>query len=413
MGKVFLHSDLNNFFASVECLYNPSLRDKPVAVCGNPEARHGIVLAKNMLAKQKGVKTGEALWQAREKCPDIVFVKPHYDRYMKFSELVREIYKEYTDLIYPYGIDEAWLDVSSSTGLFGNGEKIADEIRERIKYELGITASVGVSYNKIFAKLGSDMKKPDATTVITKENFKEKVWPLPVSELLFVGLSTKRKLNMYSIKTIGDLANCDSKLLLSLLGKNGIMLQNFANGHEYADEVPFLQEPVIKSIGNSTTTPRDLLTDEDVRIVLYVLCESVAGRMRDHDFACRTVQIYIRNNDLRSYLRQGPLEFPTQNSYMLFDKAFSLYKQYHNGDPIRSIGVRACNLFVQSHVQLSLYPDVARNERRYQLECAIDKIRNRFGRNILTRGVMLTQKKLSSFDPTSNTFGGKVSSNEG
>lgn len=413
MGKVFLHSDLNNFFASVECLYNPSLRDKPVAVCGNPEARHGIVLAKNMLAKQKGVKTGEALWQAREKCPDIVFVKPHYDRYMKFSELVREIYKEYTDLIYPYGIDEAWLDVSSSTGLFGNGEKIADEIRERIKYELGITASVGVSYNKIFAKLGSDMKKPDATTVITKENFKEKVWPLPVSELLFVGLSTKRKLNMYSIKTIGDLANCDSKLLLSLLGKNGIMLQNFANGHEYADEVTFLQEPVIKSIGNSTTTPRDLLTDEDVRIVLYVLCESVAGRMRDHDFACRTVQIYIRNNDLRSYLRQGPLEFPTQNSYMLFDKAFSLYKQYHNGDPIRSIGVRACNLFVQSHVQLSLYPDVARNERRYQLECAIDKIRNRFGRNILTRGVMLTQKKLSSFDPTSNTFGGKVSSNEG
>ncbi len=413
MAKIFLHSDLNNFFASVECLYDPSLRDKPVAVCGNPEARHGIVLAKNMLAKKKGVKTGEALWQAKEKCPDLVFVKPHYDRYLKFSELAQEIYKEYTDLIYPYGIDEAWLDVTSSTGLFGSGEKMANEIRERIKYELGITASIGVSYNKVFAKLGSDMKKPDATTVITKENFKEKVWPLPVSDLLFVGSSTKKKLNLYSIKTIGDLANCDTKLLLSLLGKNGIMLQNFANGHEYADDVPYLQEPAIKSIGNSTTTPRDLITDEDVRIVLYVLCESVAGRMRDHDFACRTVQIYIRNKDLRSYLRQGPLEFPTQNSYMLFDKAFSLYKQYHNGDPIRSIGVRACNLFVQSHVQLSFYPDEAQNERRYQLECAIDKIRSRFGRNILTRGVMLTQRKLSSFDPTSNKFGGKVSTHEG
>ncbi len=413
MAKIFLHSDLNNFFASVECLYDPSLRDKPVAVCGNPEARHGIVLAKNMLAKKKGVKTGEALWQAKEKCPDLVFVKPHYDRYLKFSELAQEIYKEYTDLIYPYGIDEAWLDVTSSTGLFGSGEKMANEIRERIKYELGITASIGVSYNKVFAKLGSDMKKPDATTVITKENFKEKVWPLPVSDLLFAGSSTKKKLNLYSIKTIGDLANCDTKLLLSLLGKNGIMLQNFANGHEYADDVPYLQEPAIKSIGNSTTTPRDLITDEDVRIVLYVLCESVAGRMRDHDFACRTVQIYIRNKDLRSYLRQGPLEFPTQNSYMLFDKAFSLYKQYHNGDPIRSIGVRACNLFVQSHVQLSFYPDEAQNERRYQLECAIDKIRSRFGRNILTRGVMLTQRKLSSFDPTSNKFGGKVSTHEG
>lgn len=413
MAKIFLHSDLNNFFASVECLYDPSLRDKPVAVCGNPEARHGIVLAKNMLAKKKGVKTGEALWQAKEKCRDIVFVKPHYDRYLKFSELAQEIYKEYTDLIYPYGIDEAWLDVTSSTGLFGSGEKMANEIRERIKYELGITVSVGVSYNKVFAKLGSDMKKPDATTVITKENFMKKVWPLPVSDLLFVGSSTKRKLNLYSIKTIGDLATCDTKLLLSLLGKNGIMLQNFANGHEYADDVPHLQEPPIRSIGNSTTTPRDLITDDDVRIVLYVLCESVASRMRDHDFACRTVQIYIRNKDLRSCLRQGPLDFPTQNSYMLFDKAFSLYKQHHNGDPIRSIGVRACNLFVQSHVQLSFYPDVAQNERRYQLECAIDKIRNRFGRNILTRGVMLTQRKLSSFDPTSNTFGGKVSTHEG
>ena len=412
MSKVILHSDLNNFFASVECLYDPSIRNKPVAVCGNPEMRHGIVLAKNMLAKKKGVQTGEALWQAKEKCPDIVFVRPHYDKYLRFSELATEIYKQYTDLIYPYGIDEAWLDVSSSTNLFGDGEKIANEIREKIRYELGVTASVGVSYNKIFAKLGSDMKKPDATTVITKDNFKEKVWPLPVSDLLYVGSSTKKKLILYSIDTIGKLANCDSKLLKSLLGINGLMLKNFANGLECSDDAPFLQEPGIKSIGNSTTTPKDLVTDEDVRIVLYILCESVAGRMRDHDFACRTVQVYIRNKDLRGYLRQGPLEFPTQNSYMLFDKAFSLYKQHHNGDPIRSIGVRACNLFVQSNVQLSLFPDVARNERRYNLECAIDKIRGRFGRDVLTRGIMLTQRKLSSFDPSSNSFGGKVTSHE-
>lgn len=362
MEKTFLHSDLNNFFASVECLYDPSLRDKPVAVCGNPEMRHGIILAKNMLAKKQGVKTGEAIWQAKEKCKNLVLVRPHYDRYLRFSELAMNIYKRYTDMIYPFGIDEAWLDVTGSTKLFGDGEHIANEIREQIKFELGVTASVGVSFNKIFAKLGSDMKKPDATTVITKQNYKEKVWPLPVSDLLYVGSSTNEKLNLYSINTIGDLAKADTKLLLNLLGINGFMLKNFANGHETSDSAAFLQQPSIKSIGNSTTTPIDLVTDEDVRIVLYVLCESVAGRMREHNFACKTVQIYIRDKELRHFERQGPLEIPTSNSFLLFDKAFSLYKKHHNGAPIRSIGVRACNLFVRGHVQLSLLQDVARNE---------------------------------------------------
>ena len=197
MERVILHSDLNNFYASVECLYNPSLRGKPVAVAGDPEARHGIVLAKNYEAKACGVATGNPLWMAKQKCPDIIFVPPHYDLYMKYSQIAKEIYSEYTDQVEPYGLDECWLDVTGSTHLFGDGRRIANELRKRIKFELGVTASVGVSYNKIFAKLGSDMKKPDATTIITSDHFRDIVWPLPVNDLLYVGRATHNKLKRY------------------------------------------------------------------------------------------------------------------------------------------------------------------------------------------------------------------------
>ena len=279
--RIILHSDLNNFYASVECLYHPEYRGKPLAVLGDPEARHGIVLAKNYEAKAFDVKTGDPMWMAQKKCPDIVFVPPHYDLYMKHSKLIREIYSEYTDKVEPYGLDECWLDVSGSTMLFGSGEDIANEIRKRVKFELGVSVSVGVSFNKIFAKLGSDMKKPDATTVIESNRFKEIVWPLPVKELLYVGRATHAKLKRKGIFTIGDLANSNPENLRFWLGKMGVVLWQFANGLDTSPVSNIGAKSLIKTVGNSTTAPRDLVTDEDIKITLMVLSESVSARLRE------------------------------------------------------------------------------------------------------------------------------------
>ena len=400
MERIILHSDMNNFYASVECLYHPELRGKPVAVAGDPEARHGIVLAKNYPAKACGVQTGDPLWMARQKCPDIVFTPPHYDRYMQFSTAAREIYSEYTDQVEPYGLDECWLDVTGSIALFGDGRAIADELRRRIRQELGVTASVGVSYNKIFAKLGSDMKKPDATTVITSERFKEIVWPLPVSDLLYVGRATHAKLKRYCIKTIGDLAAADQRFLQRLLGQNGMMLWCFANGLDTSPVSNIGAKSLIHSIGNSTTAPRDLVTDEDIKITLYVLCESVSARMREYDFVCDTVQLGVRDNELQSYERQGKLPYPNRTAKALFEKAFELYKRNHlSGKPVRSLSVRACRLSVGANEQLSLMPDVAAIQKQEELESAVDALRNRFGHFSVQRGLLLTDLQLSSLNP--------------
>ncbi|MBP1763246.1 MAG: polymerase [Firmicutes bacterium] len=261
LARTILHVDLNNFYASVECLYRPELRNFPVAVTGDAEARHGIILAKNQLAKLAGVTTGEAIWQARQKCPRLICLPPDFRKYLRFSRLARTIYADYTDQIEPFGIDEAWLDVTGSIQLFGTGPEIADTIRQRLRSELGITASIGASYNKIFAKLGSDMKKPDATTVITAENFRNIVWPLPAGELLYVGRSTQRKLKSRFINTIGDLAKADPRNLRLLLGVWGETLRQFANGLDTSPVRLSGEESIIKSIGNSTTTPRDLVNE--------------------------------------------------------------------------------------------------------------------------------------------------------
>ena len=253
MARTILHVDLNNFYASVECLYHPELRGKPVAVAGDVAERRGIILAKNMQAKAAGVKTGEAIWQAQQKCPGLVCVPPDYKKYLRFSRLARQIYSDFTDRIESFGIDECWLDLTNSTQLFGSGAEVADTIRRRLREELGITGSVGVSFNKIFAKLGSDMKKPDATTIITPENFLDVVWPLPVEELLYVGRSTKTKLNNRAIFTIGDLARRDVKLLKLSLGVWGETLHDFANGLDQAPVALAGEESFVKSVGNSTT----------------------------------------------------------------------------------------------------------------------------------------------------------------
>ena len=395
---VILHSDMNNFYASVECLDNPGLRRKPVAVTGDPDARHGIVLAKNYEAKNYGITTGEPLWMARQKCPDIIFTPPRYDRYIQLSQAAHEIYGEYTDRVESFGLDECWLDVSASTNLFGTGKEIADELRTRIRQELGITASVGVSYNKIFAKLGSDLKKPDATTVIGQD-FREKIWHLPADMLLYVGRATYGKLLKCGIRTIGDLACCEPAFLERLLGKNGLMLWAFANGLDRSPVSHTYSHRIIKTIGNSTTTPRDLITDTDIKIILYILSESIAERMRKEKFYCRSIQISIRDNTLSSYERQGRLRIPTCTSQAIFEKAYELYQQNRPANPVRSLGVRACKLSYMEYRQLSFLEDAAKDQRQEELERNIDHIRQRYGHYSIQRGIMLMDTKLSSLDP--------------
>ncbi|MBQ4091636.1 MAG: DNA polymerase IV, partial [Clostridia bacterium] len=345
MSRVILHSDLNNFYASVELLSHPELRGKPVAVAGDIEARHGIVLAKNYEAKARGVQTGEALWQAKGKCPDIVFLPPHYELYEKYSRIAREIYYEYTDMIEPFGLDECWLDVSGSVDLFGSGKSIADTIRKRIKEETGLTVSVGVSFNKVFAKLGSDMKKPDATTVIDENDFRQKIWGLPASDMLFVGKKTYAKLVRCGMRTIGDVATTDPYVLKCLFGKTGLMLHDFANGKDSSPVMLYEQSPPPKSIGNSTTPPRDLVSDDDIDIILYQLCDKVSTRMRREEVVCRTVQLYVRYSDLTHVERQIKLDYPNRTARELYRSARVLMRRHGLcREPIRSLGVRATDL---------------------------------------------------------------------
>ncbi len=390
MDRVILHSDLNNFYASVECRYRPELAGRAVAVCGNPETRHGIVLAKNQLAKRFGVKTGETIWMAKRKCPELVTVSPNFDRYIKYSKLAKEIYGHYTDRTESFGIDEAWLDVSGSTDLFGDGVVIADKIRRQIRTELGVTVSVGVSYNKIFAKLGSDMKKPDATTVITRENYREKVWPLAVSELLYVGPATTAKLRRMMIFTIGDLAMANEAYVRRVLGKNGLMLHHFANGQDTDRVRANGDEGMIKSVGNSTTTPKDLKTVEEVRAVFQKLADTVATRLRKHELKCTAVQISLRDNSFISCERQAKLDRPSFVSTELVDKAMEIFcTKYRFGAPLRSVGLRGIGLVPQDEpIQLSLFdPPELYGER---VEQTMDDLRRRFGKGCVQRGTTVS-----------------------
>lgn len=393
--RTILHSDMNNFYASVECLDNPDLRGKPVAVCGDPELRHGIVLAKSQAAKRYGVKTGQVIWEAKQLCRDLVVVPPRYHRYIEISSAAREIYISYTDQVEPFGLDECWLDVTGSSALYGSGQTIADEIRMRVKRDLGLTVSVGVSYNKVFAKLGSDLRKPDATTVIGPEDYREKTWGLPVSDLLYVGPATTRKLRRIGIQTIGDLARCQSDVLYRLLGKIGVMLWLFANGRDSSSVSAYTYTPPIKTIGNSTTAYRDLTSASDVKITLMALCESVAARLREQNSKCTTVQLGIRDNKLSSWERQITLRYPTCNAMDIWEAAYSLYKGHNNGLPPRSLSVRASGLSIASEDQLSMFADEAKTIQRNELDRALDKIRGKYGYYAVQRAVTLLDPKLN------------------
>jgi DNA polymerase IV len=396
MERVILHSDLNNFYASVECLYNPELRDKPVAVCGSQSTRHGIVLAKNGIAKSFGVKAGDAVWEAKGKCPGLIVVKPNYMQYLKFSMLTRDIYRYYTDRIEAFGIDENWLDVTESTKLFGSGEKIAYEIKKKVKFELGVSVSIGVGKNRVISKIASELKKPDAVTVITDENFKGRIWSLPVEDMLYVGPSTKKKLNKVAIFTIGDLANVSPDFLIKLLGVWGQTLWLFANGYDDTPVSKLEYEPIIKGIGNSLTTPRDLVCDEDINILSYVLAESVGERLRRHRLKGRTVQIWVRDSELASIERQAKLSRYTDATSEIAEKANEIFKGSWNwGKKIRSYGIRVTDLVTaDEYIQLSFLTD--EHIKRELIDRSIDSIRTRFGHYSIQRAVLLRDRSLNA-----------------
>lgn len=398
--RTILHSDLNNFYASVECLRRPEIRDKPVVVIGAKEERHGVVLAKNAIAKRAGVKTGDVYWEARQKCGSaLVEVQADFAEYIKVSKRVRKIYEEYTDRIEAFGIDECWLDVTGSLMLFGNGEEIANAIRERVKKEIGITVSVGVSWNKIFAKLGSDMKKPDAVTVISPENFKDIVWRLPVEELLYVGNATKQKLNRIGVKTIGQLAQSDEALLVKMLGKWGNYLYAFANGNDLSPVVTVDEEENIKSIGNSLTVYRDLKDEEDVHMVICLLADSVGARMRDAGLTrARTVHVSVRASDLSGYQRQGKLSRPSCHALDISRKAFALFREiYPWKNYVRSVGLSVSD-FEFGAEQLDFFGSVEKDEKQKRLDAAVDGLRRKYGNRVIQSAIVLKDPKIKELD---------------
>ena len=390
--RVILHCDLNCFFASVELLRYPALRDVPVAVCGDPESRHGIVLAKNEAAKQLGVKTAETIWQARQKAPHLITLPPHHGLYREYSRKVNAIYGQYTDLVEPFGIDESWLDITGSMHLFGgDGKAIADQLRDRLREELGLTISVGVSFNKIFAKLGSDYKKPDATTVIDRGNWQAIVWPLPVGDLLGVGRSTQKLLRQYGVETIGQLAAFPRQTLETLLGKHGTQLHDYANGLENSPVRPQHEAEPVKSVGNGTTFPRNLTRWEEVRSGLAVLSDSVAGRLRRQGLYCGGVALTIRNAQFRQFSRQMRLDAPTHLQKDIYQTALALARQsWHAPDPIRALTVTALYLTdsADSFQQLDLLDGAAaqREEKQERLEQAMDAIRGKYGKGAISFG---------------------------
>ncbi len=395
--RTILHVDLNNFYASVECLYNPALRGKPVAVAGDPANRHGIILAKNMPAKKLGVKTGEAIWQAKNKVPDLICVPPQYDKYLRFSRAARKIYYRFTNQVESFGIDEAWLDVSGSVNLFGTGPEIAEKIRKTVKNELGLTVSIGVSWNKIFAKFGSDYKKPDAVTCITQDNYQDIIWPKPASDLLYVGHATERKLKGIAILTIGDLAKRDPALLKLSLGKWGVILSDFARGLDSSPVRVIDERSAVKSIGNGVTTPRDITSADDAKLVFICLAESVTARLRENALKCTGVEITLRDSSLYTVTRQTKLSYPTYFSEDILNAAMQLLNRnydFYTNKHLRSIGVRGINLVTaEKGYQLEMF--VADNtDKKDRLAKAVDHLRRRYGHDAVLRAATLLDDKL-------------------
>lgn len=413
MDRVVLHCDANKYYASVEILDNPALRPYPVAVCGSQEDRHGIVLTANAIAKKYGIQTGMANWEAKQACPDLIILHPRYERYLHFSRLMRKIYLEYSDRVEAFGLDENWIDLTNPGITIEDGARIADVIRNRVHEELGLTISVGVSFNKIFAKLGSDMKKPDATTVIRRDDFREKVWPLPVSELLYVGRQTTKKYAVINIHTIGDLAHYDAACLRYKFGKTAEMLQSYAQGTDITPVMPVSEAMAIKSIGNSTTAPSDIENRDDALCIFTILAECVAMRLREHGFRSRNISIAVRNvtrytdvtgkthTGLEWHSCQRMLPSATNLASDIIREGMKLFhERYDLLYPFRGLGV-SCGTLVPDTVplQMDLFGDMEKKTRLEQLERSVDRLRLRYGNNIVQKGIVLIDRKAATLDP--------------
>lgn len=391
--RAILHSDANCFYASVETVLNPEYRGKAIAVCGSPEERHGIVLAKSEKAKCAGVKTGMANWQAKQCCPDLIIVPPQYDYYLKFSKLLHGIYQRYTDQVEPFGMDECWLDVTHSPG---DPMQIAEEIRQAVKDELGLTVSIGVSFNKVFAKLGSDYKKPDAITQITKENFRDIVWPLHCSEMLYCGSATAAKLNSFGVTTIGGIASLPVELMQRRFGKNGVALWKYANG---LDDSRVAHQDYIapaKSVGHGITCIADLENMNEARKVIFALSLDIGYKLRNMNLRATGVQLYVRDSSLIFSSWQKQLEVATQDESDIAMAAYSLLEEkYSWRTPIRAITVTAIRLdSSQNPTQLCLLHDYRRHERREKLNQSLDTIRDRYGKYAVIPALVLDEKKM-------------------
>ena len=389
MDRTILHCDLNNFYASVEQKAHPEYDGMPLAVCGDPEARHGIVLAKNMLAKAAGVATGEAIWISRKKCPGIVFVPPHYDEYVRYSKQVFDIYTEFTDRVESFGLDECWLDVTGSLKLFGcDGKALADRIRETVKARTGLTISAGVSFTKVLAKLGSDLKKPDATVVLDREHYMDVIGDMPPSELIMIGGSTSKKLELLGIRTIRALAAADRTMLKEHFGVIADKLSDAARGIENDEVRLYYDKRVPKSVSHGTTTPRDMTTEEDVRIVVYALAELVAMRLRRYGLSAEGVGLSLREAaTLKHKSAQCTLSSPTSDAATIAERALALLPKLHSfPQPLRAVSVATTRLSDDSVTQLSLFDS---SEEEKNLEKSIDDIRGKYGYKAVKRGLML------------------------
>ena len=399
MDRIILHCDLNSFYASVELRDHPDLRTVPTAVCGDPSSRHGIILAKNEAAKKYGVQTAETIWQARKKCPGLVLLPPHHSLYRQVSRQVNAIYEQYTDLVEPFGIDESWLDVTNTLHLFGGDARaLADALRERMKRELDLTLSVGVSFNKVFAKLGSDYKKPDATTVISRENWQKLVWPLPVGALLYVGGAAQKLLAQFGVKTIGQLASCRRDALETLMGKMGAQLHDYANGLDTDPVRSRYEAEPVKSVGNGTTFPQNLTTAEQVRGGIAILADSVASRLRHAGLYAGGIQVTVRDPQFRDRSRQMQLPAPTHLIRELTEAAMDLTHQlWRPPAPVRALTVTAIHLVPQedAYEQVDLFTAGAapRKEKQEKLEAAMDRLRGKYGTGVISYGAAHPEKE--------------------
>lgn len=407
--RAVLHSDINCCYAQIECQARPELRGRPVVVGGDEEARHGIVLAKNLLAKARGVGTAETLWQARRKCPGLVVLPPDYELYARVSAKAREIYYGYTDLVEPFGPDEAWLDVTGSSRCTGLSPlEIAEEISERMKSELGLSVSIGVSWNKVFAKFGSDFRKPDAVTVIDRLNYKRLVWEAPVRELLYVGRATERKLHASGINTIGELAQASDYYLQHRFGKTGFVLRSFARGEDGSEVKPYDPgradvERAVKSYGNGITAPADVEDPDTAKAIVWMLAESVAQRMREGRARARTVSVGVRRADegLTGYTRQAPAPLPTNITAEVASIAWGLLRESEPLDgtsPIRALHVRCSNLVPAENLQASLFDPLPKRTELEALDGAVDELRRRWGNKAVVWGPQTLDPAASSID---------------